>query len=60
MMDSLEITASCDLEFGLLCKLNLPSYFNQVLYDLCLNQAQISGECLQDHLSSGFSNDTTL
>ena len=27
--------------------------FNQVLYDLCLYQAQISGECLQDHWSSG-------
>ena len=27
--------------------------FNQVLYDLCLYKAQISGEHLQDHWSSG-------
>ena len=28
--------------------------FNQVFYDLCLYKAQISGERLQDHWSSGF------
>ena len=32
MKDTLEIVASCDLDFGLLCI----SHFNQVLYDLCL------------------------
>ena len=54
MMDSLEIMASCDLEFGLLCKLNFRSHFNQVLYDSCLYQTQISVERLQHHWSSGY------
>ena len=42
LIDTLEIIASCDLEFGVLCKLSdemkvyqgLLSHFNQVLYDL--------------------------
>ena len=39
MMVSLKIIASCDLEFDLYCKLK--------------PDAQISGEHLQDHWSSG-------
>ena len=31
----------------------LLSHFNKVLYVLCLYKAKISGECLQDHWSSG-------
>ena len=54
MINSLEIMASCDLEFDLLCKLNFLSHFNQVLYDPCLYQAPISVERLQDHWSSGY------
>ena len=65
MMDYLGIIASCDLEFGQNCKLNeliednkfLRSRFSQpfiqVVYVLCLYWAQISGERLQDHWSSG-------
>ena len=33
---------------------DLLSHFHQVLYDLCLYYAQISGDRLQDHWSSGF------
>ena len=40
MMDSLEVIASCDLEFGLYSKLKVKVgsviLFNQVLYILCL------------------------
>ena len=63
MMDYLEIIASCDLEFGLLGKLNdemkenvkSMSRFAQPFYlvFVCLYKAKISGEHLQDHWSSG-------
>ena len=36
------------------------SHFNQVLYDLCFYLAQITGECLQDHWSSGLNLDQSF
>ena len=36
----------------------LHSHFIKDLYVVCLYKAQISGECLQDHWSSGFTSVT--
>ena len=47
--DTLEIIASCGLDFGLLCI----RHFNQVLYDLFLYYSQIPGKPLHDHWFSG-------